>query len=65
MLIPLRLSTSQDLLRSIEQRIQFATDESEAHKKHQADVEARQEELKKTLKVRCGLCEIMCQCEEL
>lgn len=49
------LATSEDLLRGIEQRIQFAVAESEAAKRHAADVDAKQEDIKRTLKTEIDL----------
>jgi hypothetical protein len=47
-----RLGDCEGLMRCIEQRIQSTSKASDAAKKQRADVEAKQEELKKSLKVR-------------
>jgi hypothetical protein len=41
-------------MRGIEQRIQCAIEASDTAKKHQADVDAKLDEVKKSLKVRRG-----------
>lgn len=49
-----RLQTSQLLMRSIEDNMQHAAEASADIKRRKDDIESKQEDMKKTLKVRGG-----------